>query len=288
MNRFQTILASALGLVGLVGCDDNNQIFDPVPATPQGVYSVTGDQAVYVYFNGVYESDIREYRVYRSLQATTDYTQIGTVAADPNPNLDLLIYEFIDAPLTNGTTYYYAVTAVDDAGHESDLSAEEVFDTPRPEGETVLFPNTVEQSLSGFSFAAHAQVPDTSPAADIFIDIFQGTYYLNARDIQTDIQDMGYTSDFDEIGYSPANGWSDLGFIELIPGHTYVVWTRDSHYAKLRVVAIQTSSGAVNCQWAYQTAVDNRELVAPFPGEQKPVHGRGYLRHQTTSESSTR
>ena len=263
--------------LGFVGCnDDDNPVFDPVPATPQGVYSVTGDQEVYVYWNSIYERDVKEYRVYRSLDAVTGYQAIGTVAAENNPNLDLLVYEYVDDNVDNGTTYYYAVASVDHAGQRSELSAENVFDTPRPQGTVVLFPNNIEPSLSGFNLETATQVYDTSAIADVYVDIFDGVYYLNVTDVNIDIQDMGFTSNFDEIGYSPEYGWSELGYVELILGHTYVIWTAEDHFAKMRMESINASN-SVKFQWAYQTDQGNLELAPPV-NMTKPQHGPDYLR----------
>jgi hypothetical protein len=48
--------------------------------------------------------------------------------------------------------------------------------------------------------------------------------------------------------------------VELIPGHCYIVWTWDDHYAKFRVTGL--SSTTVSMDWAYQTATGNPELHA--------------------------
>ncbi|HMB69817.1 MAG TPA: hypothetical protein VKU85_10915, partial [bacterium] len=56
--------------------------------------------------------------------------------------------------------------------------------------------------------------------------------------------------------------------VELIPGHTYVVWTHDSYFAKLRVVAIVEKAGipsAILFDWAYQVDQGNPELAPPAP-----------------------
>lgn len=277
MKRLFSIGFVALMGLGFVGCsDDDNPVYDPVPATPQGVYSVTGDEQVFVYWNGIYERDVKEYLVYRSLDAVTGYQAIGTVAAQDNPNLDLLIYEYVDDNADNGTTYYYAVASVDHAGQRSELSAENVFDTPRPEGTVVLFPNNIQPSLSGFNLETATQVYDTSAIADVYVDIFDGIYYLNVTAIDIDIQDMGYTSSFDEIGYAPEYGWSALGYVELILGHTYVIWTADDHFAKMRMESLN-ASGSVTFEWAYQTDQSNLELSLPA-SMTKPEHGPDYLR----------
>lgn len=78
-------------------------------------------------------------------------------------------------------------------------------------------------------------------------------------DVNTDIQDMGWTSNLDAIDFAPPAGWSPTGSVELIPGHAYVVWTRDNHYAKFRVTSL--SASAVVFDWAYQTDPGNGELM---------------------------
>jgi hypothetical protein len=262
--------------ISLIGCDNNNNnpVYDPAPPAPQGVYSVTADEAVYIYWNGPYDHDIAGYDVWRSLEPTNNYTKIGSVDAQANPNLDLLIYKYIDNTAMNGVTYYYAVSTYDHAGQESDLSAENVFDTPRPDGQVTLFDVAVDSSLSGYSFAAQTIVKPASIAADIYIDRVDTIFYINTAVDNTDLQDMGYTDSLDEISYAPTEGWSAEGWAEIILGHTYVVWTADNNFAKVRVRAINTNS--VTFGWAYQTDQGNPELVAPIPGASKPIPASEY------------
>ena len=93
LTTFTLVIAALF----LIGCDDdNNVIVDEVPPAPQGVYSVTGDGEVFIYWNSPYDHDIDGFAIYRSNQPTTGYVEIDFVAADNNPNLDLLIYEYID------------------------------------------------------------------------------------------------------------------------------------------------------------------------------------------------
>lgn len=280
MKKLTFILLAVILMLAMAGCDDDeNTVWDPAPATPQGVYSVTGDGEVYVYWNGIYESDVREYQVFRSLDPIDNYELIGTVTAVDNPNLDLLIYEYIDDAATNGTTYYYAVVAVDHAGQTSELSAENVFDTPRPEGQVSLFPNNISAATSGFNLETATVVYDTALIADVFLDEFDGLLYINVANSQTDIQDMGYTSSFDEISYSPEMGWSQLGYFEVILGHTYIVWTAEDHFAKMRAVSFN-ASGSVTFQWAYQTDQGNLELALPVDME-RPPHDSEYPKPKT-------
>ena len=276
-KKFLTILIAAAAML-FIGCDNDDDVvvIDFAPAAPQGVYSVTGDNAVYVYFNGPYESDIDGYIIWRSLEEFTNYQDIGWVDAVANPNLDLLIYEYVDASARNGVTYFYAVSSVDEAGQVSELSAESVFDTPRPEGRVELFDSSFSMNAAAFDFNYRVRVSALNEAADVVVDRDGfGFFYINAADILTDIQDVGYTDSFDEVGWSPVDGWSDIGFMEIIEGHTYVIWTNDNHFAKMRVLAV--GSNSVVFEWAYQTDEGNPELKPVVPTAVKPEHGPDYL-----------
>ena len=271
-TTFFTILL-AISAFFMVGCEDNNNnvmVIDEIPAAPQGVYSVTGDGQVFIYWNGPYENDIAYYTVYRSLSANTGYTLIGSVNAVANSNLDLISYEYVDNSVVNGVTYYYAVSSVDDADQESELSAEDVFDTPRPEGTVTLFDMNVAPNSSGLILDTVLYiVANDNPLADIFIDSDVNALYINTTFEGVDLQDMGYTDSFDEIGYAPTEGWSNNGWAELILGHTYVVWDDDLFFAKLRVESFGANS--VTFRWAFQLDADNPELVKPKFEAEKPV-----------------
>jgi hypothetical protein len=269
-----SILILALLATAFVGCDEDDNVVavvDKVPATPQGVYSVTGDDAVTVYWNGIYETDVDYYRVYRSLDAVNGYAVIATVDAELNPNLDLLIYNYDDNTAGNGTTYWYAVTAVDNAGQESELSAEEVFDTPRPEGGATIYPADADSSHASFSLTLGLVVGWNATSADFYADRFEGVYYLNAANELTDIQDLGYTNEWSDVGWAPDTGWSVLQYSEAIPGHTYVIWTADNHFAKVRISSI-SPTGAIAFQWAWQSVEGNLELAPPV----RPEHPENF------------
>jgi hypothetical protein len=280
MKKLMTAFVILLSLVA-VGCDNEDTIIvqeiDAVPATPQGVFSITGNSSVLILFNGIYEHDVDFYTVYRSNSAADGYVALADVNALANPNLDLLIYEYFDINAENARTYYYAVTATDHAGQESDLSAEDVFDTPRPEGNVTLLPMNDFPTVAGFNLAAAVQLDWDSELTDVWLDtafIVDGIdttwiSYLNAglyTPNPTDIQDMGFTTSFDDISYAPADGWSQLGYVEAIVGHTYVIWTSDDNFAKLRINSI-SASGAVAFRWAYQEDVGNLELAPPVRPE---------------------
>jgi hypothetical protein len=255
-----------LAALGVAGCDDDVvYVEDGPPAVPTGVVTVTGDEWVEVQWNPVREDDVAGYGVYRSRTADGEYDRITTVHGVENTT-------HVDENVVNGTTYYYAVDAFDRTGHESALSYEDAFDTPRPAGTGVtLYALQEDPARSGLdwsdypvsSFVTWWSAVDT----DLYVQRVDGVLYAKGTVIggyPNDIQDLGWTESMDDVSWAPGDGWSaSPNGVELIKGHTYVVWTWDSFYAKFRVVETFSNSGnlsAILIDWAYQIDQDNPEL----------------------------
>jgi hypothetical protein len=244
---------AVLSVLVLAGCDVDDPIVyrDTVaPAPPQALYSVTGDESVTLRWVSNTEPDLVGYRVYIAPAFNGPYTPLGTVATT----------QYVADDLTNGTTSYFAVSAYDVAGNESDLSTENVNDTPRPAGTNVtLGPVSAEPgTAAGYDFAGGVVRLSTDPAADMYFTVSGGTRLMVARDASTDIQDAGYHA-LDDLDWAPDAGWSPTGSVELAVGHSYYLWTRTNHYAKFRVTAL--SDTQVKFDWAYQVDADNPQLV---------------------------
>lgn len=270
------VLLLTIALGGLSGCDDDTVcVVDRPPAVPTGVYTITGDGQVEVRWNPVWEEDVEGYGVYRSDSSQGEYHRIATVLGRESNS-------FVDVAVTNGRTYYYAVDAFDFAGHESELSYEDAFDTPRPAGANVtVFARQDSLSSSGIDFSAYDSATDfvigfDADSTDIYFQRIGSVLFAKGTIIDgyaNDIQDFGYTTNMDEISYAPSDttGWSSApDGVELIEKHTYVVWTWDSHFAKFRVVAIVESSPDVPSyaviDWAYQIDPNNPELSPLYKG----------------------
>lgn len=265
-------LKSALGAivlaVALMGCDSNDTILVSdvdlaPPATPRGVYSVTGDQEVKVVWLGSDEQDLAGYLVYRSRTPEGPYHVIADIQVSDLPYQ----LEYKDRDVANGETYFYAVTSYDYDGNESELSYEDVFDTPRPAGYGVrLYARESNSSIAGFDFSRQAIVSSNDSRADIVVTLDGGVFFVEAvsdNESITDIQDFGYTETLDALDWSPQDGWSTVGWAEVIVGHTYAVWTWDDHYAKFRVTDVGNASIVID--WAYQIDPGNPELKPSIP-----------------------
>ena len=289
MLRSLLLISMLIILTVIAGCDNNNDsVLDPRPEPPQGVFSVTGDGYVDIWWAGPYDRDIKEYIIYaNSVGLNADYVEIDRLTADDNPNLDLIYYDYTHSGINNGTTYYYAVASVDHAGQISTLSAEDVFDTPRPEGVLYLYDIADNQASAGINFADQDRVDAASSDCDAYVDSdAYGVYYLNAGDINyfrsTKIQGKGYTAYWYDIDDAPTTGWSDLGYVEIIINHTYIIKTDDNHYAKMRV--LNTDGTGVQFQWAYQTALNNPELIAPPKSNDQTLSSVYSIKNKSTND----
>jgi fibronectin type 3 domain-containing protein len=96
------------------------------PATPSNLSGTSGDGEITLTWDGSGASDLQKYNIYRSTSSSVDIS-----GKDPVQTKGASETSVTDGGLTNFTTYYYVVTAVDDNGNESSPSG--VFEqTPFP------------------------------------------------------------------------------------------------------------------------------------------------------------
>jgi VCBS repeat-containing protein len=111
------------------------------PAEPTGLVAIADDGSVTLNWDDNGEPNLASYTVYRK-ETTGSYTAIAT-------NVSLSTY--VDSGLTNGTSYYYVVTAVDFEGNES-ANDNELFATPQvPISLVDVSFGTNNDGLSGFT-----------------------------------------------------------------------------------------------------------------------------------------
>jgi hypothetical protein len=245
------------------GCQMAHEAVDVTPpSAPRGLWTETGDNMIELFWDPNPEPDVAGYNVFVSGSYNGRYEWIGSVRSP----------YFRDTGVRNGSTYYYAVTAYDNDGNESELSRDVAYDIPRPEGYGVVLDDFRRAAAtSGYDFSRYSVVPYNDLYADMYFENYQGTLYMNVRE-DSDIIDMGPTRSILDIREAPSSGWSPTHDVQLVVGHTYVVWTWDDHYAKFRVTNL--SPGRVTFDWAYQLQQSNRLLKRPqrSSGERTVVH----------------
>ncbi len=263
LHKYLLVLSAALVLAGCNINDPENYYDYNPPAEPTGIVVINGDYRVDLYWNDNRESDLAGYNIYYSYEYDGRYELIGSTESN----------YFIDRDVDNGVTYYYAVTAYDYNGNESELSFDVIYATPRPEGfnQSIFdfrrFPNN-----SGYGFSEYQVFAYDDIESDVFFEKYEGQFYLNVWD-DSDIRDMGYTNDIYDIPYAPVDGWAPDKYEVATIGHTYVIWTWDNHFAKIRVKSI--TNDRVVFDWAYQLVEGEPQLKPKSKGnERSPLTGK--------------
>jgi len=279
--------------LNLAGCEDERECVNCVdqtpPAVPTNVFSVTGNGYVDVFWSYLeypQPEDLVYYWIWRreidrdeddldsdlpdpDQAETIDFSFLAEVPVD-DP-IDAFFYGYRDNEVVNGQNYEYAVSSVDAAGNESELSLEVVLDTPRPSGFGLeLHDNVTVPSLSGYDFSSSERLePTPTSAADIRIVFEGGIPFVEAVRTTVRLQDYGNIP-LADVDWAPAAGWSATGKVELIELHSYIVEIQGPsstlNYAKFEVINVLSSSVIVD--WAYQPINGLPELKAP--GEPKP------------------
>jgi hypothetical protein len=265
VKTMKTTLSTAAlvaGMMLLAGCRHfiSGPDFTP-PDPPTGLHTSTGDNFIELTWRENRESDLDFYRVYVSASYDGRYELIGETGTA----------YYNDKDARNGSVYYYAVSAVDYDGNESDLSRDVAYDIPRPEGYNVALTDyQVAPATAGYDFSAYSVLPVSDKYVDIWFENYNGTLYMNVGN-DSDIKDMGPTASILDIGEAPTGGWSSTHDAVLVSGHTYVVWTWDDHYAKIRVRSL--GPNRVTFDWAYQLIKSNPLMKRSHTGDraEQPV-----------------
>ncbi len=252
MNYIKILLLSAL----LWGCGKSVQpVYDTIPPAPPTNVKVTAyDGEVDITWNRSTEQDFSHYNIYVNSSYQGNYLKIASTTNNFYADLDV----------DNGTTYYYAVTAVDLNRNESELSYDLAYAIPRPEGfNEIIYDYRNYPDVSGYGFAQESRLPFDSQNTDFFFENFEGTYYLDVW-ADTDIQDVGPTTSIYDITIAPTTGWvpmaegENIKYVQALVGHTYIIWTVNNHFAKIRVTNITPQR--VQFDWAYQLVAGETHL----------------------------
>ncbi len=229
-------------------CDYNVENYDSTPPSPpKNVQTFVGDEMVEISWENNRERDVAGYNVYYSNSYYGTYNLIGNTSGT----------FFIDYDAVNGELYYYAVAAYDYDGNESELSYDKVYGVARPEGlNQAVFNANQFADAAGYDFSKYLVLSYNDWETDFFFDIEEGVSYINVWD-DADIQDMGYTENLYDITYAPLAGWKEketqeqnIKYVEAKEGHTYIIWTYDNHFAKIRISLITPER--IVFDWAYQ------------------------------------
>ncbi|MFC1726080.1 hypothetical protein ACFL4T_10675, partial [candidate division KSB1 bacterium] len=255
------ILAAVLSL--LISCSVN--VFDTdrdriPPAPPEYVFSITGDNEVIIAWDENLESDLDYYVVYKSSYEDGPYRPVSET-------YDTYFVESVP----NGLTFYFAVSAVDFHGNESNLSKDLVWDTPRPEGHNSYTWALIQYGVDdydnynkcGIDFSdfesTMIQSFDNS-SNDIYFDMIDDQIFINVYNIEdTDISLFGQTEFLSDVDFVYEDTeWDESGYLPVIEDFSYIIWTWDDHFVTIRIE--EAYDDLVIYSWAYQTDPGNPQL----------------------------
>lgn len=252
-NTIRTLIAATFAL-SLIACEESDYYDDTPPEPPKNLFVKTGDSKTEISWDYNREKDVSGYNIYYSGSYDGKYELIGSSETN----------FYVDRDAVNGEKYFYAVTAYDFSGNESELSYDYAYGIARPEGfNQTVFDYLKFPESSGYSFAKYTMVPFDGVDADFFFENFNGEYFLNVW-YDSDIQDMGVTNSIYDISFAPADGWismkegENVKYVRAVVGHTYVIWTLDNHFAKIRIS--QITEQRIVFDWAYQLLDGERQL----------------------------
>jgi len=241
----------------------------PVPGT---VEVVALDNALYLRWsnNARNAGDFSFYRVYLEEDDGTSFL-LGETDSEG----------FLDLLATNGNTYAYFVTSVDDQGHESGGSPA-ASGTPRPDyhGEWI-YAHEDMPSQSGFRFTldemSYPILEGTSPSRHFRMEVDAEGWWL-VPGPGTEVYDgiwsttalkcgVGADSDCTSVDVAPLTGYTDLD-MPLYPQSTYVLRVvgddGKQHYGVIRVELLgydQDGAAIMIFDWAYQLQAGNPNLA---------------------------
>lgn len=274
-QTYEFYVASVDPQSGVETASDNTvQVFVPQPVpppVPTGVEVTALDHASYVHWSTASRaaSDFSFYRVYLAGSDGTDYL-LGETDSEG----------FLDLLATNGVTFQYYVTAVDDQGHESAASAI-ASGTPRPDyhGE-YLYDFTDQPALSGFRFQEDENtnpiVNGNSSDRHFRLEVDNAGWWL-VPGPGTEIYPVGFPTTALKCGpgadascadltRAPTSGYTGQD-VSVDPQTSYVLRVRgndgQTHYAVVRVDLLgfdQNGYALMVFDWAYQLQANNPDL----------------------------
>jgi len=160
------------------------------PATPQNLTATPGNQKVTLTWDSNTEPDLHKYNIYRDISSPATKLINSVIGAPPDTF-------YVDTGLTNGQIYYYRITAVDNAGNESDFS-EEVSAIPNPV--TIHVSNSGNDSNSGTASNPLRNIQTALSRANsgYTIKVAEGTYEEGLIPQNPVVLLGGYTDNFSE------------------------------------------------------------------------------------------
>ena len=132
-----TLTLATKGATNSLGANKALVVDGIVPSKPSGLTAVNGNTTITLAWTANTDSDLASYKVYGSTSANPT-TLLSTVTAGTET--------YSQTGLTNGTTYYYNISAVDNTGNEGTVTSD-VSTSPKPQKYTVKTDTTGDYTV---------------------------------------------------------------------------------------------------------------------------------------------
>lgn len=239
------------------------------PATPTGLTKRAGDQNVLLDWDNNTESDLAGYNIYRSTTSGSGYIKLNSSLLNTP--------DYSDDSVTNTSTYYYVVTAVDTSLNQSANSSEAAA-TPTIYGDFII--NGIVEFEDLEYLCNIWLIDDCQEMADLnddcTIDFYEFTFFANnwmiiPQDINAPAAPTGFSATAGD-GTISLN-WNDNSEGDLAGYNIYRSTTSGSGYIKLNVSLVSSSDymdNSVNNGTTYYyvvTAVDTSSNESAYSSE---------------------
>ncbi len=216
------------------------------PAVPTGLSAVAGDGFVSLDWADNTQGDWAGYRVYRSTTSGSYGTALATGVLDS-------IY--VDNTVSNGTVYYYVVTAVDTSDDES-AQSDEVSVIPgavsiKVEAESYVEMSGIQtENTSDIGGGQNLGFIDSGDWADYTIDLpVSGVYRISFR-VASDRAEGSRAGIINIL----EGGETSVGTIDVLGTAGWQTWTTISRYVTFSASGVQTLrveffAGGFNFNW---------------------------------------
>ncbi len=234
------------------------------PAAPTGLSATAGDGTVSLDWNNNGETDLDGYNIYRSTTSGSGYSQLnGTLLATS---------DYTDNSVSNGTTYYYVVTAVDTSTNESVDSSEDSATPSLPVSSITIQENetgfcgvdgTIDSDNSGFTGDGFANTDNAiGNGVDYSVNILTaGTYtftwtYANGSSDRPGDLIINSTTEVSGISFPGTGGWTTWTTVSAVN----VSLTTGAKTVRLEAT---TSNGLANIDYMQVTGPNLEAAACP-------------------------
>ena len=211
-------------------------VASPPPSAPTGLMATSGNAQVNLSWSA--STGATSYHVKRSTTNGSGYAQVGTSTTT----------SFSDSGLTNGTTYYYVVTALNTAGESGNSNQASATPTNAVADVTITIDPTITKPISPYIYGTNFYSGNTSPQPNFTFDRDGGNRWT-AYNWETNASNAGSDYLYESDNYLSSSN------VPAEPVRSFIVGDQGAGLASLVTVQLQ----------GYVSADESGPVPQPFP-----------------------